>query len=300
MRDEMMKRTTLDGLLVLDKPGGITSRGAVDRALNWFPRRLRIGHTGTLDPLATGVLVLCLGSATRLVEYVQRMNKTYRSIFCLGARSDTDDADGIVTPVSDAAVPDRHTINEALAGFIGTIDQVPPAYSAAKVTGQRAYDLARQGEEVHLLARPVRIDAITVLRWEPPELEVEVCCGKGAYIRSLARDLGEKLGCGAYVRALRRTRIGPFTEDQAVRLSVDSETARSHLLPPALAVADLPRLVLAQRERERLKNGQVIPWPEGFSGTEVEAAVFAESGALAAVVEVDGENRLLRPAKVFA
>src|SRR5262245_64141974 len=137
-----------DGLLVLDKPHGVTSRAAVDRALRWFPRGTRIGHTGTLDPLATGVLVLCVGQATRLTEYVQDMAKTYRAGLLLGARSDTDDADGVVTSVVGAVAPDPVAVEVALAGFVGEIEQVPPAYSAAKLTGRRAYDLARRGEEV--------------------------------------------------------------------------------------------------------------------------------------------------------
>src|SRR5207302_48401 len=130
--------------------GGVTSRDAVDRAQRWFPRGTRIGHTGTLDPLATGVLVLCLGAATRLVEYVQRMAKTYRAGFRLGATSDTDDADGKITPVESAAPPNAAAVAACLAGFVGAIDQTPPAYSAAKVAGRRAYDLARQGHEVDL------------------------------------------------------------------------------------------------------------------------------------------------------
>src|SRR5436305_1673773 len=153
-----MKRASVDGLLVLDKPGGMTSRAALDRALAWFPRGTRMGHTGTLDPLATGVLVLCLGNATRLAEYVQRMGKTYRAGILLGARSDTDDADGTLTPVAGASPPALGAILYCLDGFLGAIDQVPPRFSAAKVTGRRAYDLARQGHDVDLQARRVRID----------------------------------------------------------------------------------------------------------------------------------------------
>src|SRR5262245_19826772 len=192
-RDGM--REAVDGLLVLDKPGGITSRDAVDRAQRWFPRRTRIGHTGTLDPLATGVLVLCLGVATRLTEYVQRMAKTYRSTFRLGARSDTDDADGTVTPFTEAPVPSDADVRACLAGFVGEIEQTPPPYSAAKVTGRRAYGLARRGEDVELAPRRVQIYGIDVLAYNYPLLELEVRCGKATYIRSLARDAGERLGC---------------------------------------------------------------------------------------------------------
>src|SRR5262245_17587642 len=192
----------LNGLLVLDKPAGLTSRDAVDRAQRWLPRGVKVGHAGTLDPLATGVLVLCLGSATRLVEYVQRMGKTYRSVFRLGGTSDSDDADGAITPVEGAKDPGRDAVAAALAAFVGQLTQVPPAYSAAKVAGRRSYDLARGGESVDLKPRTVEVYGIDLLRYAWPEAEVEVRCGKGTYIRSLARDLGRQLGCGGYVQTL--------------------------------------------------------------------------------------------------
>src|SRR4051794_13974295 len=231
---------SFDSLLVLDKPGGMTSRDAVDRALRWFPRGTRVGHTGTLDPLATGVLVLCVGSATRLTEYVQQMEKTYHTTVRLGARSDTDDADGTVTPVEEAVAPTREQLEACLQGFLGEIEQVPPAFSAAKVMGRRAYDLARRGEEVTLQPRKVQVYGIDVRRYEYPEVDLEVRCGKGTYIRSLARDLGQRLGCGGLVQVLRRTRVGPFDAADAVPLDADPETVRSRLLPTTTAVAELP------------------------------------------------------------
>ncbi|HEY7313580.1 MAG TPA: tRNA pseudouridine(55) synthase TruB [Gemmataceae bacterium] len=290
-----------DGLLVLDKPGGMTSRAAVDRVLRWFPRRTRIGHTGTLDPLATGVLVMCLGSATRLAEYIQNMSKTYRTLLQLGARSDTDDADGAITAVPDAAVPDAATVAARVAEFVGVIPQVPPAYSAAKVTGRRAYDLARRGEEVPLSARPVSIHAIAVRHYAYPHLELEVHCGKGTYIRSLARDLGERLGCGALVQTLRRTRVGPFSADAALTLDSDAETARSHVLPVELAVAELPRLVLSEKDWKRLCHGQSIAVAEvpEWATTTREAAVFDTANRLIAVAMLDPNLKSLRPVKVL-
>src|SRR5215218_2851821 len=158
----------LHGLLVLDKPVGLTSRDAVDRALRWFPRKTRVGHTGTLDPLASGVLVLCVGHATRLTEYVQDMGKTYIADVTLGARSATDDAEGPITAVTVARPPDRPTIDAAIPAFVGHVRQVPPAYSAAKVTGRRAYDLARRGFAVELGSRTVRIDGIDLVAFEYP------------------------------------------------------------------------------------------------------------------------------------
>jgi len=296
-----MKVPVLDGLLVLDKPGGVTSRAVVNRVLPWFPPRTRIGHTGTLDPLATGVLVLCLGSATRLSEYVQLMSKTYRTRLLLGARSDSDDADGTLTPVAGALAPMLATVEACAAAFVGVIEQVPPTYSAAKVTGRRAYDLARRGEEVTLRPRPVRIQAIQVLDYAYPHLDLEVHCGKGTYIRSLARDLGERLGCGALVQTLRRTRVGPFLAEEALTLDADAETARARVLPAETAVAELPRLVLADNDLMRLGHGQTISVterPQGADG-ERDTAVFDSAGRLAAIAIFDPQRKTLHPAKVF-
>jgi tRNA pseudouridine55 synthase len=289
-----------NGLLVLDKPGGITSRAALDRAARWFPRRTRIGHTGTLDPLATGVLVLCLGSATRLGEYVQRMAKTYRTRLRLGARSDTDDADGIITPVAEARPPDAGTMREAVAGMVGEIEQVPPGYSAAKVAGRRAYDLARQGEEISLAPRRVHVDGIDVLAFDYPHLDLEIHCGKGTYVRSLARDLGERLGCGALVQTLRRLRVGPFTVEEAVSLEADAATARARLLPPAAAVAELPRVVLEPSELRRLGNGQAVPFRGAAQRASREVAVFDETDRLEAVARLDLDRGVLWPEKVLS
>jgi tRNA pseudouridine55 synthase len=292
-------KPTFDGLLVLDKPGGLTSRDAVDRAQRWFPRGTRLGHTGTLDPLATGVLVLCAGSATRLTEYVQHMAKTYRTTVRLGARSDTDDADGTVTPAEGARLPSPDELATCLGGFLGEIEQVPPAFSAAKVTGQRAYDLARRGEDVTLAARRVRIDAIDVLRYEYPEVDLEVRCGKGTYIRSLARDLGERLGCGGLVQVLRRTRVGPFRAEDAVALDVDAATARARLCPLAMAVADLPGVTVVARAAANLRQGKAVPLPPGSVPTTDECAVFSEDGGLIAVARWDARRHLVQPVKVL-
>jgi tRNA pseudouridine55 synthase len=291
----------IEGLLVLDKPSGMTSRAVVDRVQRWFPKRTRIGHAGTLDPLATGVLVLCVGGTTRLIEYVQRMDKVYRTRLLLGARSDSDDADGNITPVSGVVAADAATVAACVADFIGTLEQVPPAYSAVKVAGQRAYDLARRGEEVSLSSHSVQIHAIQIQDYAYPHLDLEVRCGKGTYIRSLARDIGERLGCGALVQQLRRTRIGPFTAEEALTLDADMETARSRLLPMEMAVAELPRLVLPDRERKRLEQGQVLAMTESLPEIEKgkEVAVFDAAGRLAAVAVFDPQRQMLQPLKVL-
>ena len=221
----------MDGLLVIDKPGGMTSRDVVNRVQRWFPRRTKIGHTGTLDPLATGVLVLCIGRATKLVGRVQVMGKTYQTRLRLGATSDTDDADGTVTPVPGAVAPTEEQIRALLPAFVGRIEQVPPAFSALKVAGVRAYDLARNGKAVALAARPVDVYSVSLVGYGWPFLDLEIDCGKGTYIRSIGRDLGAKLGCGGLVETLRRTRVGPFTAEQGVGIDIPPEQGRARILP---------------------------------------------------------------------
>ena len=199
----------MNGFLVVDKPGGMTSRAVVNRVQLWFPRRTKIGHTGTLDPLATGVLVLCIGTATKLADRVQAMAKQYETRVRFGATSNTDDADGEVVESLSAPIPTREAIEELLPQFVGLIEQLPPQFSALKVQGQRAYELARRGTEVALQPRPVRVDSIQLVNYEWPWLDLIIDCGKGTYVRSIARDLGEHLGVGALVQSLRRTRVGP-------------------------------------------------------------------------------------------
>ncbi len=284
----------MNGLLVVDKPIGITSRTAVDRAQKWFHRGTRIGHAGTLDPLATGVLVLCIGSATRLMEYVQRMPKTYRAGILLGATSDTDDADGVITPNANPCPPDRSTIEQALRAFIGKIQQVPPAYSAAHVGGRRAYALARKGHEFELQPRLVTVHQIDIERYEFPQLDIVVHCGKGTYIRSIARDLGLALGCGGLIASLRRTAIGKFTEAEALAIDTPADTAIQRMLPAWHAVQDTPPIVLSADDTRKLRMGQTIANPYGC--TE-ESAVVDDAGEFVALVTpIEGR---LQPAKVF-
>jgi tRNA pseudouridine55 synthase len=298
-----MKSSPYHGLLVLDKPGGMTSRAAVDRALRWFPRGTRAGHTGTLDPLATGVLVLCVGAATRLTEYVQDMAKTYRAGVLLGARSDTDDADGQVTPVALPAPPDAAAVRARLDEFLGEIEQIPPAYSAAKVTGRRAYDLARRGHEVALQARKVRIDGIELLSYAWPRLELEVRCGKGTYIRSLARDLGARLGCGGLIETLRRTRVGPFAIADAAPLDAEAGAALSRMKPLTAAVAGLPPVAVSAADATRLQHGQRVrlsPLAQRASaGCAGEVAVFGPAGEFLGVARLDTARRELVPLKIL-
>ena len=279
----------MNGILVIDKPGGLTSRDVVNRVQDWFPRKTKIGHTGTLDPLATGVLVVCIGAATRLADYVQAMGKAYASRIRLGASSTTDDADGSVSAIEVAIPPLRERIEELLAGFVGAIEQIPPSVSALKVDGHRAHDLVRKGQEVPLAARTVRVKAIRVLGYEWPFLDVEIDCGKGTYIRSIARDLGEALGVGGLVQTLRRTRVGPFEANQGIGLDATPEVARARLLPMMAVVAGMPTLRITPEEAKRLRCGQKLALPEGLDVPEsAEVAFVDEQGELFGIGTVAG------------
>jgi len=292
-----MTPTRFDGFLVVDKPLHLTSRDAVNRAQRWFPRGTRLGHTGTLDPLATGVLVLCVGVATRLTEYVQHMSKTYTTTIRLGATSATDDAEGPISEQVVEQIPDRQTIETACVSLLGEIQQTPPAFSAAKVRGARAYDLARKGAEVSLEARTVRVDAIRLLRYEWPWLELEIDCGKGTYVRSLARDLGEALGCGGMVQTLRRTRVGEFRAEGALSVEAAPMQARSRLLPLLSAAPDLPRIVIRTEDVARLRDGRGISMHDAPSG---ECALVDDGGALLAIGRWDAVRRAVVAAKMLS
>ena len=289
------------GILVVDKPSGLTSRAVVDRVVRLIGR-VKVGHAGTLDPLASGVLVVCVGPATRLVEEIQSMPKSYRTIVRLDARSDTLDADGRIECVDGVRVPSIGDIQAALAPLVGEVDQVPPAYSALKLGGRRAYDLARGGQVVELVARRVRIDRIEVTRYEWPRLELAIDCGSGTYIRSIARDVGEALGCGGLVEVLVRTRIGPFRLEEAVTWDgLTAESVHGLLRSPVEAVAELPRLVLEPSQVAAAAAGRCIP----IGPNEVEAqgpspiALVDVDGGLIALAEIQPEAGRIQPRKVF-
>lgn len=283
----------MDGWLVIDKPGGVTSRDVVNVAQKWFPRGTKLGHTGTLDPLATGVLVLCVGAATRLAEVVQGMGKTYRSRFRFGATSDTDDADGTVSERSGVLPPTEDAVRSALGTFAGEILQVPPAYSALKVGGKRSHELARGGAAAPLAARPVTVYAARLIGYDWPFADVEIECGKGTYVRSIARDLGSALGVGGLVQTLRRTRVGTFAAEEGIGLDAGPDAARARIIPVARAVTDLPRAVLDADAARRFCQGQVvaetlIPRPGG----RTQIAVFGPKEDLLGLGETIADGRL--------
>ena len=250
-----MKRL-IDGILVLDKPRGLTSRDALNKAWKWLPRGTRIGHSGTLDPMATGVLLACVGRATRLVEFLHELPKTYRADILFGARSTTDDADGDITPAPLPSDPGTEAFTALLTRFTGDILQVPSTISAVKVAGQRAYHLARKGREPELPPRPVRIDRIQLLHLDWPRATIRVDCGKGTYIRAIGRDLGAALGTAAYLTDLCRERVGDFTQADALQLDTPAEQALKQLQPLARAIQTMPRHEIGGEALLRLLQGQ--------------------------------------------
>lgn len=297
----MRGRLTVQGFLNINKPSAMTSRAVVDHVAR-LAFRAKAGHAGTLDPLASGVLVVGLGSATRLVEQVQRMVKTYRAVIRLGARSDTLDADGKIVETENPRVPAEAKIRQAAAAQVGLILQQPPGFSALRIQGQRAYDLARAGREVILQPRPVRIDRIEVMSYHWPRLELEVECGGGTYIRSIARDLGEVLGCGGLIEILVRTRIGSFRLADAIDLSnLTADSLPARLQPLLAAVPDLPAIKLDAGQVAAVAQGKALtaaslalePVPEG------EIALLDAAGELVALARGDQSRNDIHPFKVF-
>lgn len=254
----------LCGFVNVNKPAGWSSRDAVNRIAR-LVRPAKAGHVGTLDPLATGVLVVAVGRATRLIEYVQRSQKRYLGTFQLGCASDTEDTEGNVIPLDTPPRPTLAEIETKAQTFLGEIRQRPPAYSALKVNGRRAYELARGGQQVELEPRPVRIDVLRVTAYHYPELQLEIACGSGTYVRSLGRDLAEALGTGAVMSQLVRTAVGAFRQEDAVNIEdaawsgMTLDTFQTLLAPAALAVADLPVWQASDEELLHLWQGKRTP-----------------------------------------
>ena len=297
------------GLLNVNKPPGITSFGVVAAVRRGAGIR-KVGHAGTLDPAASGVLIVCLGGATRITEYLMDLPKTYRGVVRLGQRTTTDDAEGRVVAEGDWSRVTEDDVRRALAGFKGVVRQAPPAHSAVKIEGEAAYRRARRGEEVSPKARPVHIYRLGLLRFEPPDLEIEVECGRGTYIRSLARDLGEALGCGAHLASLVRTRVGPFRLEEACTLAeLEEALARGDwqqfVLPVDFGLMHLPAVTLHFEDEKDLRHGQPFALDDDrapVGGRAEDGAVYrayAEDGSLAGLVRYDAKSGLWRPVRVF-
>ncbi len=293
------------GWLVLDKPEGLTSSDAVARVKRLY-QAAKAGHAGTLDPLASGVLPIALGEATKTVSFAVAGKKGYRFTVRWGAETETDDTEGAALNIS-AARPEIADIERLLPDFTGDIEQVPPRYSAIKVDGARAYDLARDGSEFELAPRTVRVDALRIVAVpDKDHCTLEAVCGKGTYVRSLARDLGRELGCFAHVSALRRTRVGPFHDSAAISLDKLQQLGHSAagfegldavLVPVETALDDIPALAVSGDDAARLARGQGVLL-RGRDAPILNGPVYATSrGVLVALGEVTrGE---LRPKRVF-
>ena len=284
------------GFLVVDKPAGCTSHDVVDQARGWLGIR-RIGHLGTLDPQATGVLPLAIREATKLVPFFQSSGKSYLGTIRLGVETDTLDGEGEVVSRFEGTLPDEAEVREAMAKFVGEIEQIPPMYSAVKRDGVPLHRLARQGEEVQRDPKKVVIHALELLRFESPEIDLRVDCGPGTYVRTLAQDLGQALGCGAYLSALRRTRSEPFGLEQALTPEVCEASAQERalegrLISPEVALG-LPTTRLAPPALEHLGQGREIAPGElqrATPGTRFSA--LDSSGRFAGVIELRADRRL--------
>jgi tRNA pseudouridine55 synthase len=289
----------MHGFLAIDKPLQLTSHDVVARVRRVAGRGVKVGHAGTLDPAATGVLPLALGNATRLIEYLAEARKGYRAIVQLGITTTTDDAEGEVVRERPVPILERALIEAACTPLRGEIMQVPPIYSALHHEGQRLYDLARAGKSVEIAPRPVTIYKLEVLdrSVEREQLLLDVECSKGTYIRALARDIGEALGCGAHLAALRRTFVGAFTVEQSTPLETllaEPTLLQAQLQPPELAVADWPMLTLDEAELRRVRNGMPLQRP----ALDSELA-RAHDGAGALVALMRWDNEVWRPIKVL-
>ncbi|MGH7567257.1 MAG: tRNA pseudouridine(55) synthase TruB [Gemmatimonadota bacterium] len=283
------------GVLAVDKPVGPTSHdvvGVVRRSLGIR----QVGHFGTLDPFASGLLVLGVGPATRLAPFCVGHSKTYRATVRLGERSDTDDSEGAIVPVAVPVAPCRAAVESACAAWVGSVRQVPPAYSAKHVDGRRAYALARAGETVTLEAVAVRIDSIEVERYQWPDLDIVVRCGPGTYVRGLARDLGEELGTGAHCAALRRLASGPFRVEDALawRDLSDPATARAAVMPSWRAVAELPAAIVDAEGQRAFAQGRETRVPLGGAVSADWVRVHGPRGFLGMGQVGDGEEGALR------
>jgi tRNA pseudouridine55 synthase len=293
---------TLSGLLRLDKPAGPTSHDIVAIVRRQLGVK-RVGHTGTLDPFASGLLLVCVGTATRLVEYFHALPKTYEATIVLGDRRDTDDLTGEQVARSDRWEDlSRADVARGLAKFLGSSEQIPPDYSARQVGGRRAYDAARQGDPLELEPRPIEVFDIELLAWSPPSVAVALTVSTGTYIRAIARDLGEDLGCHAHLSRLRRARIGPFDVEDASS-PADLNPTGSGLISPLDAVGWMPQRVLEDFEIVDISTGRAVPVGDlrisseaAPPGAGAPIAVSA-GGELAAIAIRDGD--VLKPTKVF-
>jgi len=299
-----MAKFRISGIFNVDKPAGLTSHDVVV-AIRRASAQRRVGHAGTLDPTATGVLLICLGEATRVAEYLMAGRKVYRARIHLGVTTDTYDATGQVLSAAEVNLS-RAEIERAASSFIGQVQQRPPMYSAVKREGQPLYSLARRGIEVEREARTVEIYDFRITGWSPPFLSAEITCSKGTYIRSLAHDLGQVLGCGAHLAELVRVACGSFTLADAVPLSrlVDSLAAgnwQEYLLPLDVALSGYPAWTVDEETAKRIRHGQAVLIADLPADAEpgTYRRVYSPQGTFLALLRYDDSRRRWQPDKVF-
>ena len=296
-----------NGFINLFKPPGITSMEALRRIKRITGQRQKVGHGGTMDPLARGVLPVCFGQATRLMDHIVGGVKRYRVEITLGVTTSTYDEEGEVVKTGDALGVTKDMVEESLRPWIGVVQQTPPMYSALKIDGKRLYKLARAGIEVERKARPVEIHDIQIMEFATPKLVLEVECGKGTYIRSLAHDVGEALGCGGHVADLERLLCGGFPVEEAVTLeqleeAVDSPDGwQQYLFPVDRVLMGLKSITLGQQAEEHLRNGQAVSLgrPELETGYLEECRAYNAEGVFMALVRFDRPTNTWQPVKVF-
>ena len=296
----------MSGLLNIDKPKGLTSHDVVARIRKLAGQR-KVGHAGTLDPLATGVLVVCLGQATRLMEYLLLDQKQYRATIRFGMATDTLDAEGQVVAQADPAGLTEDRLRAALAGFLGQIEQVPPVFSALKQGGKPLYRRARAGQAVTVEPRPVRIDSLDWVAWQPPDLTIDIVCSAGTYIRSLARDLGQAVELPAYLAGLTRTASGKWPLADAVPLEVlerevraDATAWQIYLQPIDRVLPHLPGVTLSEEMAEHVRHGRQVEL-EALPGQPPLLCAYTPGGDfLAILTQSDAGDKLWQPKKVFS
>jgi|Deesub1362B_J571_1020462.scaffolds.fasta_scaffold01714_6 tRNA pseudouridine55 synthase len=298
----MAKNSKISGILNVNKPRGLTSHDVVERVRLLSGER-RVGHAGTLDPIATGVLLICLGKATRVTEYLMSSEKVYLAEIRLGITTETNDAEGRVKRIAPEVMVSLEEVEEALSDFIGKIEQVPPMYSAIKRKGTPLYKLARRGITVERKPRLVEIYDIKVMEWSPPLLTIEVTCSPGTYIRALARDLGERLGCGGHLAGLVRTRSGRFSLEDSLSLASLEEASAlgrfSELLHPLdEALLDFPAVKLDLEAEWRVIHGQSVKI-NNIPGKSDFCRAYSNNGDFIAILSYERETGLWRPKKVF-
>jgi len=292
---------SISGVLVVDKPVGMTSHDVVQQVRAGTHIR-RAGHTGTLDPRASGVLVVLIGPAVRLSEYISTSDKRYQAVLRFGVTTSTYDTEGEITSRAPVDIS-YEELEKTLNSFVGEFEQTPPIYSAIKVGGRKAYDYARDGETVDLEPRMITVHSIELLDWDPPEAVIDIHCSSGTYIRSLASDLGQKLGCGATLVGLRRTRNGQFGLRDAVSLSKLQDAFNNgdwykYLIPAAEALGDWYTITLTFEQVDAVRHGHRVPAPEVVEAGKWGRAI-SEEGELVALIEYDAEANEWQPRKVF-